>query len=172
MDEALESLRRAHEADPANEEAARAYALALQRAGEREAVERLYAFKFKCDVDYWSLPLAAPDSGSDDRHCDRCQRSVHFVQSRTQLQERVEAGACVAFDPSRVDALGFLIDSPDVHPGHERATPCLVEGRIPTPPPPRRPLAGAPMPIPPPPPPLAGAPMPLPPPEPPPPQAP
>jgi len=163
MDEAVETLRRAHESDPADEQAARAYALALERAGDGEAVERLYAFKFKCDVNYWTLPLAGDRLDSDERHCDRCQRSVHFVHTRDELQERVQAGACVAFDPEGVDALAFLVEEPRVHPGQEERPPCLVEGKIP-PPPPRPPLAGAPRRIPsppPPPPPLAGAPMPL-----------
>jgi len=142
MDRALENLRRAHEADPSDEQAARAYAAALSRAGEREALERLYAFKFECDVDYWSLPLAGDPSSPDERRCDRCQRSVHFVRSRDELQERVWAGSCIAFDPSSVDALAFLIDEPSVHPGQEREVPCLVEGVIPKPRP--RPLAGAP----------------------------
>lgn len=160
MDTALETLRRAHEADPSDEQAARAYALGLRRAGETEALERLYAFKFKCDVDWWSLPLAGAKLNSDERRCDRCQRSVHFVHTQDQLSERVQAGACVAFDPQSVDALAFLIDDPEVHPGHVEAAPCLVEGELPVPPPPPRPLAGAPRMITPPPPPLPSPPPP------------
>jgi hypothetical protein len=143
MDTALETLRRAHEADPADAQAARAYAQALERAGEREAVERLYAFKFKCDVNWWSLPVAGAGLDADERHCDRCERSVHFVRSREDLQSRVQAGACVAFDPQSVDALAFLVEDPELHPGHEEGSLCLVERETPIPPPPR-PLAGAP----------------------------
>ncbi|MBL4847413.1 MAG: hypothetical protein JKY65_17990 [Planctomycetes bacterium] len=144
MDESLKRLRRAHEADRADPQAARAYDHGLRRAGETDEVERLYAFKFKCDIDWCALPII--DFGGSERHCDRCDRSVHFVRSRGELATRVQAGECVAFDPSDIDALAFVVEDAGQHLGEEQASPCLVEGdlsSIPLPAP-LPPMAGAP----------------------------
>jgi hypothetical protein len=125
MDDELAHLRRAHESDPADEEAARRYEGALRRAGEHQDLDELYRLTFACPLAWDALPGSQRDRV---RSCDTCQRDVYYVETRKELARWVSEGECVAIDPTIArESFHILVDAEDTRLGHVEGRPCVVE---------------------------------------------
>lgn len=147
MDEELERLRRAHERDPDDVEAARRYEQALLRAGRKDAVAELFRLKFVCDRQ-WSDMAETPQW--DVRHCASCQKTVHHVRTYDQFVEHAREGRCVSVEGGWAVLVADLSTDPAAHFARADSDPCVVPGwhpPMPTLPEPMR-LGGAPMPMP------------------------
>ena len=125
MDERLRRLQRAADARPSDEAAASRYERALRAAGEEEALQARFQLKYACPLRFEQLQ-AGPDPRT--RHCERCQRDVHYVDDLAQLRARVSAGACVAFYAGRFsEAIADLAADDALHGAAEEGSACLVE---------------------------------------------
>lgn len=129
MDEGLRRLERESLAAPGDERAARRHEQVLQRIGQRDAVRRRYTLKFVCPLRFEEL---SPTPDPLVRRCGRCERTVHFVRTSTELADRVAAGTCVAFERRALaPAIDLVVEDPRTHSAAERGRPCVVPTDMP-----------------------------------------
>jgi len=125
VDESLSELERAVRERPGDADAARRLERALLRAGQPEAVQARYRFKFACPRTWDSF---APTANPEVRRCDGCARLVYQAADPADLADLVAAGECVAVDPATVGGLiSNLAEHPLLHSAEEEGRPCVLE---------------------------------------------
>lgn len=97
MDDAIQRLRQAHEADPANRDLEYKYLRALNRAGQTEELERTLALKFVCPLQWQELsPHNDSSSAEAQRHCQKCEKSVFYANTMESFTDLHSQGHCLS----------------------------------------------------------------------------
>ncbi|MBL4849091.1 MAG: hypothetical protein JKY65_26500 [Planctomycetes bacterium] len=129
MDDALRSLQREADADPADATLARHYEQALRRAEEGARLKERYRLKFLCPLKFSELRATAQPRVRD---CERCSRPVELTTSQAELAEAVAKGACVAFPREWTEgALVTLANDERLDSAQDAKSPCMVASDVP-----------------------------------------
>lgn len=93
IDDNLEALSRALEADPKDNHIKQKYLSALIRAGQADKVKSLISEGFMCEYRWGDLNETDLDT---IRSCDDCHKNVYYAHSVDALGDLVSQGHCIA----------------------------------------------------------------------------
>lgn len=127
-DDQVTRLRRQMELDPSDSAARQSYLVALMRADRREEALLLIREGFMCSQRWTEL---TPTPEQQQRHCQSCQKTVHFCWTLDELRRHTEDQSCVAAPFELVQSFYKRDLESLTKPKAQRSELCVLESELP-----------------------------------------
>lgn len=98
----IDELKRKFAAAPDDEDLRATLIIALRRSGRDSEAQELVKEKFACPIS-WDVLSPESEANERQRHCQQCDKTVHFVSSLSGLKFRAEKQECVVAPADVVD---------------------------------------------------------------------